>query len=297
MLFRRSLMLLNPCLRSNSRFLIQRPRYYFGDQRKENPLSDLDQKPPLTKDEVKETLKGQEPEEEEDISKRSNVLLYSFGAIGLMLGYVFMQITQMGYQNKSKPVEMTVKHKGKAQIGGPWKLLTTDGRVMTDQDLRGSYYMIYFGFCNCPDICPASLLKLSKALQRIRQLPEGKLFNLKTIFVSVDPDRDSGERVERFLSHFDKSIIGLRGRTNDDPELKEAMRNFKIYASKIKFQQEDEKTKQTTDEYTIDHTIITYLMDSENNYVTHLGSNLGEFDLARIIVEKILENEREKMQN
>jgi len=49
------------------------------------------------------------------------------------------------------------------------------------------------------------------------------------------------------------------------------------------------------DHYTIDHTIITYLMDSENNYLTHLGSNVGEFDLARIIVEKILENERNKM--
>lgn len=47
--------------------------------------------------------------------------------------------------------------------------------------------------------------------------------------------------------------------------------------------------------YTIDHTIITYLMDDENNYVTHLGSNLGEFDLSKTIVEKIMENERTKM--
>jgi len=56
---------------------------------------------------------------------------------------------------------------------------------------------------------------------------------LKTIFVTVDPDRDTDEKILKFLSHFDKSIIGLKGKSNDDPELKEAMRQFKIYASKI----------------------------------------------------------------
>lgn len=126
-------------------------------------------------------------------------------------------------------------------------------------------------------------------------MPEGKLFNLKTIFVTVDPERDTNEKIEKFLSHFDKSIIGLKGRTNDDPELKEMMRAFKIYASKIKFQQEE--GKETKDLYTIDHTIITYLMDSENNYLTHLGSNMGEFDMARTIVEKILDAERSKMRS
>jgi protein SCO1/2 len=107
---------------------------------------------------------------------------------------------------------------------------------MTEKDVRGSYYLMYFGFCNCPDICPQSLYKITRALQRIRNLPEGKLIKLKTLFVSVDPDRDDSARIAKFLSHFDPSIIGLRGKTNDDPDLKEAMRNFKIYASKIKYE-------------------------------------------------------------
>lgn len=53
----------------------------------------------------------------------------------------------------------------------------------------------------------------------------------------------------------------MTGLSNDDPELKEAMKQFKIYASKIKFQEEDAQTKKEKDLYTIDHTIITYLMD------------------------------------
>lgn len=112
--------------------------------------------------------------------------------------------------------------------GGPWNLIKVDGEKISDRDMKGSYYLMYFGFCNCPDICPQSLYKITKALQRIRNLPEGKLIKLKTVFVSVDPDRDDPERIKKFLSHFDPSIIGVTGKKNDDPELKEAMRNFKV---------------------------------------------------------------------
>ena len=95
-----------------------------------------------------------------------------------------------------------------------------EGNPVTHKDLRGAYYLIYFGFCNCPDICPVSLQKISKALDHIRKMPEYKYVKLKTIFVSVDPDRDSPEKMRKFLSHFDKSIIGLTGESNDDPNLK-----------------------------------------------------------------------------
>lgn len=64
-----------------------------------------------------------------------------------------------------------------------------------------------------------------------------QIIKLKTLFVSVDPDRDTDEKINKFLAHFDKSIIGLKGATNDDPDLKEAMKQFKIYASKIKFEE------------------------------------------------------------
>ena len=66
---------------------------------------------------------------------------------------------------------------------------------------------------------------------------KNQIIKLKTLFVSVDPDRDSDEKINKFLAHFDKSIIGLKGATNDDPDLKEAMKQFKIYASKIKFEE------------------------------------------------------------
>jgi len=81
--------------------------------------------------------------------------------------------------------------KGKASIGGSWRLHDNSGKAFGSADLKGSYYLIYFGFCNCPDICPTSLFKLGKAVSKVKQSPEAQYFSLRSVFVSVDPDRDS----------------------------------------------------------------------------------------------------------
>ncbi len=57
-----------------------------------------------------------------------------------------------------------VSSTGKVQIGGPWKLIDINGKPFGSEDLEGTYYLIYFGFTNCPDICPNSLIKLSRAV-------------------------------------------------------------------------------------------------------------------------------------
>ena len=103
---------------------------------------------------------------------------------------------------------MKVSSSGKANIGGDWQLQDTKGNIVTNQDLEGSYYLIYFGFCNCPDICPLSLHKLANAVNHIKGMPEKEYFDLKTLFVSVDPDRDSPEKIEKFLSLFGTEMIG-----------------------------------------------------------------------------------------
>lgn len=84
------------------------------------------------------------------------------------------------------------------------------------------------------------------------------------------------------------------GVTGPEEDLKECMKKFKIYASRIEFEDEESVVKGRKS-YTIDHTILTYLMSDSNEYLAHLGANLGEHELAKIIVEKILENEQNKM--
>lgn len=79
------------------------------------------------------------------------------------------------------------------------------------------------------------MMKIRKAVQIIKKQPESSFFKLSSVFVSVDPDRDSLEDIKKFISYFDKDMIGVTGKSNNDPQLKECMKKFKIYASKIDY--------------------------------------------------------------
>lgn len=251
--------------------------------------------PKTEKEEKKEESGNPEDEDEfyEPNAKKKTFQIFLGAAISVLGLYAVLEVSNL--QNKQKSQRKTPKSSstGKATIGGDWELVDTQGRKLSSNDLKGSYYLLYFGFCNCPDICPASLYKLSKAYDKV--LDSNEIFNpLKFVFISVDPDRDTPEKIEKFLNLFSTKILGTTSKTNDSVELKDMMRKFRIYASKIEFEDNEEKFKNA---YTIDHTIITYLMDDNNEYLTFLGSNLSEGDIARKIIESINESEKQKIYN
>lgn len=84
-------------------------------------------------------------------------------------------------------------------------------------------------------------MKMAKAMNKVKESKEYNYFDLDAIFVSVDPDRDSNERIEEYCKIFDPSIKGLTHKTNDNPELKEILRKFKIHVSKILLSEEEEQ--------------------------------------------------------
>lgn len=155
---------------------------------------------------------------------------------------------------------------------------------MTHKDFAGKFYLIYFGFTFCPDVCPISLMKMSKAMEIVRNSKEYSYFDLEGIFVSVDPDRDSNKRIEEYCRIFDKSLIGLTHKSNNNPELKEILKKFKIHVSKILLSEEEEEEdmknleqhapevieklsgfeKKKDERYTLDHSIIVYLFGPDN---------------------------------
>jgi cytochrome oxidase Cu insertion factor (SCO1/SenC/PrrC family) len=233
-------------------------------------------------------------EDENSFYNAKKSSLYFFTAAALTMGglYFIMQVNKVrGDRKKSK--QLSVSHVGKAHIGGSWKLKDIEGKPFGSSNLNGKYYLIYFGFCNCPDVCPQSLYKLTRALEVVKRAPEKKYFDIETVFVTVDPDRDDKEAIQNFLRRFDKDIIAVTGRSNNDPALRDMMGKFKIYASKIEL--EDEQTPGKPVPYTLDHTIITYLMDQESQYLTHIGSNASQADIAQLIITKIMQNERDKL--
>lgn len=176
--------------------------YFFSEQQKPKIRPHKPVNNPQPDDSIDAQVKpmgegeGQKPKDDDQgmqPTKFGNTMLL-ISAMTLALAYAYMQI-QIVRSNKKKKSESKAGSKvtavGKAQIGGDWELIDTDGKPFSNKDLVGKYYLIYFGFTHCPDICPNSLTKLSKAVAKVKKANEAAFFDLKTIFVSVDPDRDT----------------------------------------------------------------------------------------------------------
>ena len=112
-------------------------------------------------------------------------------------------------------------------IGGPFALHDGDGRVVTDQDFRGRYMLVYFGYTYCPDICPATLSILSSALDK---LPPDERAQVAPIFITVDPDRDTPAVVKTYVAAFHPSIIGLSG---SESEIAAVEKIYRVYAARV----------------------------------------------------------------
>ena len=106
-----------------------------------------------------------------------------------------------GYAFKS--IDIT----GAKDYGSDFRLTDQNGQVRTLADFRGKVVTIFFGYLNCPDFCPTHLMRQKEVLK----LLGNDASKLQTLFVTVDPDRDSQEALKAYMAAFDPSFIGLRG--------------------------------------------------------------------------------------
>ncbi len=120
------------------------------------------------------------------------------------------------------------------------------GQPATLQSYSGKVVVMFFGYTQCPDICPTTMTELSEAMKVLG--PSAS--DVQVLFVTLDPDRDTPELLKQYVPSFDKRFIGLYG----SKEVIEATtREFKVYFGKV-----PGKTPQS---YTIDHTAGTYVFD------------------------------------
>ena len=139
-------------------------------------------------------------------------------------------------------------------IGGSFILTDQDGQVFDSSKFRMKK-LIYFGYTFCPDVCPFDLLKLSKLLNS----NPNYVYKFKSIFVTIDPDRDGIKSLNSYLENFNSDIIGLTG-TNEQIDI--IKQKFRIYVKK-------NKTNDADKNYLVDHTALFFLMDENDNYITH----------------------------
>lgn len=131
-----------------------------------------------------------------------------------------------------------------APYGRTLSLTDQHGQRRTLEDFRGKVVMLYFGFVQCPDVCPTALARAVEVMQRLG--PDAGRVQL--LFVTVDPERDTPALLRDYMAAFHPSFLGLTGTPE---EIAAAAREFKVYYAKVP----------TGSGYTMDHSAQTYLID------------------------------------
>jgi protein SCO1/2 len=136
-------------------------------------------------------------------------------------------------------------------IGGPFNLVDQNGKTITDRDLKGKPFLVFFGYTHCPDVCPTSLFEMSEVLRAMGKDAD----RVNAYFISVDPERDTATVMKDYLASFDPHLKGLTG---DPATVAKVLSEFRVYSKKIPLKDGD---------YTMDHTALIYLMDRNGKFV------------------------------
>ena len=125
----------------------------------------------------------------------------------------------------------------------------TSGQIRRIEDFKDQVTLVFFGFTRCPDVCPSTLMRL----RQVRDALGDDAGKLQVLLVSVDPERDTPDRLEAYVKNFDPSFIGLRPEPN---ELAKVIKGFHAIAVKVP----------TADgqDYTVDHSATIYVYDRRN---------------------------------
>lgn len=132
-----------------------------------------------------------------------------------------------------------------------FELIDTSGDATTADETDGEIRMVFFGFTSCPDVCPATLQKLARA---VKDMPEELQQDTRIVFISVDPGRDTPERIESYVDFFSERAIGLTG---EEKALRELS---KRYRTTFGYDDPDEKGN-----YNVSHSGAVYVFDREGD--------------------------------
>lgn len=144
-----------------------------------------------------------------------------------------------------------------SEFGGDFELPDHMGKTRRLADFRGKVVIVFFGFTNCPDVCPTTLSTLAEVAKRLG--PEADA--LQVLMITVDPARDSRELMSRYVPAFDPSFIGL---IPSESQLKQVTERFKVIYVRNK--------PDVAGFYSVDHTAAAFVFDRENRvrlYVPH----------------------------
>jgi protein SCO1/2 len=145
-------------------------------------------------------------------------------------------------------------------VGGPFQLVDSSGRTVSQDVLKGKWSVVFFGFTHCPDICPTTLFELAQ----VEPLLGGRRDDVQTVFVSVDPGRDTPAQVAAYIANpaFPKHLIGLTG---SPAQVATVAKAYKVF-----YQKQGEGA-----DYTVNHAAYSYLMTPKGRFACVLPYGQG----------------------
>ncbi|MCW5656376.1 MAG: SCO family protein [Burkholderiaceae bacterium] len=135
-----------------------------------------------------------------------------------------------------------------AQYARKLELPDADGNMRNLDEFKGKVVVVFFGYTQCPDVCPTTMAELSQVRRALG--PDGE--RLQGIFVTVDPERDSAAVLKAYVDNFNAGFIGLRGSAE---QTQAVAREFKVFFAKV--------PGKTETSYTVDHTAGAYVFDTQ----------------------------------
>ncbi|WP_283176378.1 SCO family protein [Gemmobacter sp. 24YEA27] len=173
--------------------------------------------------------------------------IYAIGAAGLLAaliggtaGYLFFA----GQSNADPLAQCREGNVGGADIGGPFTLLDKTGTEVTDKEVITRPTLVYFGYTFCPDVCPFDMSRNAEALDLLKDAGR----DVRLVFVTVDPKRDTPQVVGDYAEAFSETAIGLTGTPE---QIDAAAKAYRVYYN---------LQPATDDFYMVDHSAFTYLM-------------------------------------
>jgi protein SCO1/2 len=162
-----------------------------------------------------------------------------------------------------------------AEYARSLNLTDQDGRARSLADFKGKVVVVFFGYTQCPDVCPTTMAEVAEVKRALG--PDGE--RVQGVFVTVDPERDTAALLKAYLGSFDPSFVGLRG---SEEQTRAAAKEFKVFYAKV--------PGKTPDTYTMDHTAASFIFDTEGRVRVYVRYGAGAQplvdDIKLLLAEK-----------
>lgn len=155
-----------------------------------------------------------------------------------------------------------------AEYARQLNLTDQDGRTRSLADFKGKVLVVFFGYTQCPDVCPTTMAEVAEVKRSLGA--DGD--KVQGVFVTVDPERDTAPLLKAYLASFDPSFVGLRGSVE---QTQATAKEFKVFYAKV--------PGRTPETYTMDHTAASFVFDTEGRVRVYVRYGAGAEPLAHDI--------------